>query len=151
MPLQVHFVLLSHFQLGALTFYEYLSIRASQLMSATTFIVATDEGIFYKMQQMSPQKQFYIAPTAGNGGGDCRRGDLCQTGHGARPRGPESRDLGVLSATGRAHAAGSPVERSVLAQAGCGAASGPNGWCGGSGWIRGRAAREAVCIQSLHI
>ena len=30
-------------------------------------IVATDEGIFYKMQQAVPNKQLIIAPTAGNG------------------------------------------------------------------------------------
>ena len=30
-------------------------------------IVATDEGIFYKMQQAVPEKQLIIAPTAGNG------------------------------------------------------------------------------------
>lgn len=42
-------------------------IRASQTLSQQTFIVATDEGIFYKMQQLSPHKQFFIAPTAGNG------------------------------------------------------------------------------------
>ena len=31
------------------------------------FIVATDRGIFYKMQQASPHKEFMEAPTAGNG------------------------------------------------------------------------------------
>ncbi|MFA5494606.1 MAG: quinolinate synthase NadA, partial [Porticoccaceae bacterium] len=30
-------------------------------------IVATDQGIFYKMQQMAPDKELIIAPTAGNG------------------------------------------------------------------------------------
>jgi quinolinate synthase len=29
--------------------------------------VATDQGIFYKMQQLSPNKIFHIAPTAGSG------------------------------------------------------------------------------------
>ncbi|MCB1844889.1 MAG: quinolinate synthase NadA, partial [Halioglobus sp.] len=29
--------------------------------------VATDQGIFYKMQQLNPDKEFIIAPTAGNG------------------------------------------------------------------------------------
>ena len=29
--------------------------------------MATDEGIFYKMQQAVPEKQLIIAPTAGNG------------------------------------------------------------------------------------
>lgn len=31
------------------------------------FIVATDEGIFYKMQQANPAKKLLIAPTAGHG------------------------------------------------------------------------------------
>ena len=31
------------------------------------FIVATDQGIFYKLQQLAPDKEFIIAPTAGNG------------------------------------------------------------------------------------
>jgi quinolinate synthase len=31
------------------------------------FIVATDNGIFYKMQQLSPEKTFIEAPTGGNG------------------------------------------------------------------------------------
>jgi len=31
------------------------------------FIVATDQGIFYKLQQAAPDKQFIIAPTAGKG------------------------------------------------------------------------------------
>ena len=45
----------------------------SQLIQATTeldnpsFIVATDQGIFYKMQQACPDKNLIIAPTAGNG------------------------------------------------------------------------------------
>lgn len=42
-------------------------IEASRTMVNNTFIVATDQGIFYKMQQLSPEKHFYIAPTAGNG------------------------------------------------------------------------------------
>jgi quinolinate synthase len=42
-------------------------IKASQTMKQNTFIVATDAGIFYKMQQLSPNKHFYIAPTAGSG------------------------------------------------------------------------------------
>ena len=31
------------------------------------FIVATDRGIFYKMQQLCPEKEFFAAPTAGEG------------------------------------------------------------------------------------
>ncbi|MEJ2043869.1 MAG: quinolinate synthase NadA [Reinekea sp.] len=49
----------------------------TQLLDATEklpnpqFIVATDRGIFYKMQQRSPQKSFIEAPTAGQGA-ECR-------------------------------------------------------------------------------
>ena len=32
-----------------------------------SFIVATDTGIFYKMQQAAPEKSFLAAPTAGEG------------------------------------------------------------------------------------
>ncbi|MGB1139904.1 MAG: quinolinate synthase NadA [Halioglobus sp.] len=42
-------------------------IRAACEMDNKQFIVATDEGIFYKMQQQAPDKEFIIAPTAGNG------------------------------------------------------------------------------------
>jgi quinolinate synthase len=42
-------------------------IRATQSLPQRKFIVATDQGIFYKMQQASPDKTFYIAPTAGSG------------------------------------------------------------------------------------
>lgn len=42
-------------------------LRASQELANETFIVATDRGIFYKMQQLSPEKQFIEAPTAGHG------------------------------------------------------------------------------------
>jgi len=42
-------------------------IKASQDMANPQFIVATDNGIFYKMQQMSPDKTFIEAPTGGNG------------------------------------------------------------------------------------
>ena len=46
-------------------------IQASQTMQNDTFIVATDNGIFYKMQQLSPEKTFIEAPTAGSGA-SCR-------------------------------------------------------------------------------
>lgn len=46
-------------------------INASETMSNPQFIVATDRGIFYKMQQRSPQKSFIEAPTAGQGA-QCR-------------------------------------------------------------------------------
>ena len=42
-------------------------IKAVKTMSAQRFIVATDRGIFYKMQQAAPHKQLIEAPTAGNG------------------------------------------------------------------------------------
>ena len=42
-------------------------LKASQSMPQQQFIVATDRGIFYKMQQANPQKSFIAAPTAGDG------------------------------------------------------------------------------------
>jgi len=42
-------------------------IKASQTLANDVFIVATDNGIFYKMQQLSPSKVFIEAPTAGSG------------------------------------------------------------------------------------
>ena len=42
-------------------------IKAAQTLPNREFIVATDQGIFYKMQQLSPGKVFHIAPTAGSG------------------------------------------------------------------------------------
>ncbi|MEM1404609.1 MAG: quinolinate synthase NadA [Pseudomonadota bacterium] len=42
-------------------------IAAAKEMPNPQFIVATDQGIFYKLQQQAPDKQFIIAPTAGNG------------------------------------------------------------------------------------
>lgn len=46
-------------------------LKASKEMSNSTFIVATDRGIFYKMKQASPEKRFVEAPTAGSGA-NCR-------------------------------------------------------------------------------
>jgi quinolinate synthase len=46
-------------------------IRAAQTLPNREFIVATDQGIFYKMQQLNPDKVFHIAPTAGSGA-SCR-------------------------------------------------------------------------------
>ena len=40
-------------------------LNASKELPNDTFIVATDRGIFYKMQQASPGKSFIEAPTAG--------------------------------------------------------------------------------------
>jgi len=42
-------------------------IKASQTMPNSTFIVATDNGIFYKMRQLAPDKTFIEAPTGGSG------------------------------------------------------------------------------------
>jgi quinolinate synthase len=42
-------------------------IRAAREMDAREFIVATDKGIFHKMQQAAPDKVFIEAPTAGHG------------------------------------------------------------------------------------
>lgn len=41
-------------------------IQAAVTLPHSTFIVATDKGIFYKLQQLAPNKQFLVAPTAGN-------------------------------------------------------------------------------------
>lgn len=42
-------------------------IKAAQDLPHDTMIVATDRGIFYKMQQMVPHKTLIAAPTAGEG------------------------------------------------------------------------------------
>ncbi len=42
-------------------------IKASASLPHSRFIVATDKGIFYKMQQQVPNKELIEAPTAGNG------------------------------------------------------------------------------------
>lgn len=42
-------------------------IKAAQTLPMYRFIVATDSGIFYKMQQAAPGKIFIAAPTAGEG------------------------------------------------------------------------------------
>ncbi len=42
-------------------------IHAVQSLPNERFIVATDNGIFYKMQQLAPNKTLIEAPTAGNG------------------------------------------------------------------------------------
>ncbi|WP_020210517.1 quinolinate synthase NadA [Gilvimarinus chinensis] len=46
-------------------------INAAQTLPNREFIVATDQGIFYKMQQLCPDKVFHVAPTAGSGA-SCR-------------------------------------------------------------------------------
>ena len=42
-------------------------IQAAHDMDAEEFIVATDQGILYKMQQAAPNKKFIAAPTGGAG------------------------------------------------------------------------------------
>ena len=42
-------------------------IKAAKLLPADKFIVATDNGIFYKMRQAAPGKIFLEAPTGGTG------------------------------------------------------------------------------------
>ena len=42
-------------------------IRSACEMDNRQFIVATDQGIFYQLQQQAPDKEFIIAPTAGEG------------------------------------------------------------------------------------
>ncbi len=42
-------------------------IRFAQEMSEQQFIVATDKGLFHKLRQQLPNKEFFIAPTAGEG------------------------------------------------------------------------------------
>lgn len=42
-------------------------IQAAKTSSAPQLIVATDQGIFYKMQQAAPDKELIIAPTTGEG------------------------------------------------------------------------------------
>ena len=42
-------------------------IYAAKTMPHKQFIVATDKGIFYQLQQQLPDKEFIIAPTAGDG------------------------------------------------------------------------------------
>ena len=51
-------------------------IRAAITLPNKQLIVATDQGIFYKMQQSVPNKQLLIAPTGGNGA-SCRSCASC--------------------------------------------------------------------------
>ena len=46
-------------------------IRAANELPNRKFIVATDQGIFHKLRMRAPDKEFIIAPTAGNGA-ECR-------------------------------------------------------------------------------
>ena len=51
-------------------------LEASKTLSNQIFIVATEAGIFYKMQQASPYKKFISAPTGGTGA-TCRSCAYC--------------------------------------------------------------------------
>lgn len=51
-------------------------IEATKVLPNPTFIVATDKGIFYKMQQAVPDRQLIDAPTAGDGA-TCRSCASC--------------------------------------------------------------------------
>ena len=42
-------------------------INAAKTLANKRFIVATDKGIFYKMKQVAPDKEFIVAPTHGEG------------------------------------------------------------------------------------
>lgn len=42
-------------------------LKATRELPNKQFIVATEDGIFHKMKQYSPNKEFIAAPTAGNG------------------------------------------------------------------------------------
>lgn len=51
-------------------------IKFAQNADVDQFIVATDRGIFYKMQQLMPDKAFIIAPTAGESA-TCKSCAMC--------------------------------------------------------------------------
>jgi quinolinate synthase len=51
-------------------------IRAARERGEKRFIVATDHGIFYKLQQQAPDKEFIMAPTSGEGA-TCRSCAQC--------------------------------------------------------------------------
>ena len=52
---------------GSCIVHEEFKVKATQELPNPTFIVATDRGIFYKMQQAAPDRLLIDAPTAGNG------------------------------------------------------------------------------------
>ena len=51
-------------------------IEAARTLPHRLFIVATDNGIFYKMQQAAPGKEFIVAPSGGTGA-SCRSCGHC--------------------------------------------------------------------------
>ena len=42
-------------------------LKAAKSSDSNKFIVATDKGIFYQLIKNNPKKEFFEAPTAGNG------------------------------------------------------------------------------------
>ena len=72
-------------------------IKAAQTMPNNTFIVATDKGIFYKMQQLAPNKTLIEAPTAGEGA-TCRSCAHCPW---MAMNGLEAMHEALLEATGK--------------------------------------------------
>ena len=48
----------------------------AQRLPQSTFIVATDQGLFHRLRQVAPDRQFLIAPTAGEGA-SCRSCSRC--------------------------------------------------------------------------
>mgnify|MGYP001360461268 FL=1 len=51
-------------------------INHANLSEAKKFVVATDKGIFYQLLKNNPEKEFYEAPTAGNGA-TCNSCSMC--------------------------------------------------------------------------
>lgn len=51
-------------------------INASKKLDFKKFIVATDKGIFYQLKKENPEKEFFEAPTAGDGA-QCRSCSQC--------------------------------------------------------------------------
>ena len=51
-------------------------IKAAKELNYEKFIVATDKGIFYQLQKENPNKEFFEAPTAGNGA-QCKSCSQC--------------------------------------------------------------------------
>ena len=51
-------------------------IKAAKELNYEKFIVATDKGIFYQLQKENPNKEFFEAPTAGNGA-QCKSCSKC--------------------------------------------------------------------------
>ncbi|PCH60908.1 MAG: quinolinate synthase [SAR86 cluster bacterium] len=89
-------------------------INAARQMPNKSFIVATDRGIFHKLQQLTSGKQFIIAPTAGNDA-TCRSCAQCPwMGMNSLPKLKHSLEnsLNEIHVDGQlAHAAMKPLQR----------------------------------------